>query len=154
KWLYVIQSKTVVRPGESTPRPLNGRIITATYVNTHREVTERQFREYFLYRISTMEIELPPLRKLISDIAGLANFLLEKIKHKYEKFDLSFDQKLLSLLENYSRKGNIREIENKIERAVILADSNLISVHEMNILYAPLIESAPDEISVNDFEKI
>lgn len=130
------------------------RIITATNVNIHREVTEKHFREDLLYRINTMEIELPPLRKRKSDIVDLANFLLEKIKHKYEKFELSFDEKLLSLLENYSWKGNIREMENKIERAVILADSNLISIHEMDILDAPLIESASDEISVNDFEKI
>lgn len=154
KLLYVIQTKTVVRLGESTPRPVNVRIITATNVNIHREVTEKHFREDLLYRINTMEIELPPLRKRKSDIVDLANFLLEKIKHKYEKFELSFDEKLLSLLENYPWKGNIREMENKIERAVILADSNLISVHEMDILDAPLIESAPDEISVNDFEKI
>src|SRR5690606_13425292 len=154
KLLYVIQTKSVVRLGESTPRPLNVRIITATNVNIHREVSEKHFREDLLYRINTMEIELPPLRKRKNDIVDLANFLLEKIKHKYEKTDLSFDQKLLNLIENYPWKGNIREMENKIERAVILADNNVISISEMDIVDGVFMEEATEEISVNDFERI
>lgn len=154
KLLYVIQTKTVVRLGESTPRPLNVRIITATNVNIHREVSEKHFREDLLYRINTMEIELPSLRKRKSDIVDLANFLLEKIKNKYEKTDLIFDEKLLGFMENYPWKGNIREMENKIERAVILADNNIISINEMDIADVPFMESETEEISISDFEKI
>lgn len=154
KLLYVIQTKTVVRLGESTPRPLNVRIITATNVNIHREVSEKHFREDLLYRINTMEIELVPLRKRKADIVDLANFLLEKIKTKYEKPDLSFDEKLLSFMENYPWKGNIREMENKIERAVILADNLVISINEMDIIDVPFVEDEAEEVSVSDFEKI
>ncbi|MFA7446614.1 MAG: sigma-54 dependent transcriptional regulator [Flavobacteriaceae bacterium] len=154
KLLYVIQTKSVVRLGESVPRPLNVRIITATNVNIHREVSEKHFREDLLYRINTMEIELPPLRKRKSDIADLANFLLEKIKTKYEKSDLIFDEKLLGFMENYPWKGNIREMENKIERAVILADNKVISINEMDIADVPFVENETSAISVNDFEKV
>lgn len=154
KLLYVIQTKTVVRLGESTPRPLNVRIITATNVNIHREVSEKHFREDLLYRINTMEIELPSLRKRKSDIVDLANFLLEKIKAKYEKTDLVFDEKLLGFIENYPWKGNIREMENKIERAVILADNSVISINELDIVDVPFVENETEEVSVNDFEKI
>lgn len=154
KLLYVIHTKTVVRLGESTPRPLNVRIITATNVNIHREVSEKHFREDLLYRINTMEIELPSLRKRKSDIVDLANFLLEKIKAKYEKTDLVFDEKLLGFIENYPWKGNIREMENKIERAVILADNLVISINELDIVDVPFVENETEEVSVNDFEKI
>lgn len=154
KLLYVIQTKTVVRLGESTQRPLNVRIITATNVNIHREVSEKHFREDLLYRINTMEIELVPLRKRKTDIVDLANFLLEKIKTKYEKSDLSFDEKLLGFMENYPWKGNIREMENKIERAVILADNLVISINEMDIIDVPFVEDETEEVSVSDFEKI
>jgi len=72
----------------------------------------------------------------------------------YEKTDLSFDEKLLNLMENYPWKGNVREMENKIERAVILADNNLISISEIDIVDGVFMEEATEEISVNDFEKI
>lgn len=154
KLLYVIQTKTVVRLGESQPRPLNVRIITATNVDIHREVNEKHFREDLLYRVNTMEIELPPLRKRKNDLADLADFLLEKIKTKYEKHDLQFDENLLRFMENYPWKGNIREMENKIERAVILTDSPIISVNELDITEVPFHESETEEISISDFEKI
>ncbi len=154
KLLYVIQTKTVVRLGESQPRPLNVRIITATNVDIHKEINGKHFREDLLYRINTMEIELPPLRKRKIDIADLAHFLLEKIKNKYEKHDLEFDEKLLGFMENYPWKGNIREMENKIERAVILVDNNIISINEMDIVDVPFIENETEEISISDFEKI
>jgi len=154
KLLYVIQTKSVVRLGESVPRPLNVRIITATNMNIHREVSEKHFREDLLYRINTMEIELPPLRKRKSDIIDLANFLLEKIKVKYEKYDLVFDEKLFGFIENYPWKGNIREMENKIERAVILADNSAISINELDIVDVPFIENETEKVSVTDFEKI
>lgn len=154
KLLYVIQTKSVVRLGESVPRPLNVRIITATNMNIHREVSEKHFREDLLYRINTMEIELPPLRKRKSDIVDLANFLLEKIKVKYEKYDLVFDEKLFGFIENYPWKGNIREMENKIERAVILADNSAISINELDIVDVPFIENETEKVSVTDFEKI
>ncbi len=154
KLLYVIQTKTVVRLGESQPRPLNVRIITATNVDIRKEINGKHFREDLLYRINTMEIELPPLRKRKIDIADLAHFLLEKIKNKYEKHDLEFDEKLLGFMENYPWKGNIREMENKIERAVILVDNNIISINEMDIVDVPFIENETEEISISDFEKI
>ncbi|MFA5555978.1 MAG: sigma-54 dependent transcriptional regulator [Flavobacteriaceae bacterium] len=154
KLLYVIQTKSVVRLGESVPRPLNVRLITATNINIHKEVSEKHFREDLLYRINTMEIELPSLRKRKNDIADLANFLLEKMKSKYEKADLVFDEKLLGFMESYPWRGNIREMENKIERAVILADNKVISINELDIVDVPFVEDETSAISVNDFERI
>lgn len=154
KLLYVIQTKSVVRLGESVPRPLNVRLITATNINIHKEVSEKHFREDLLYRINTMEIELPSLRKRKNDIADLANFLLEKMKSKYEKADLVFDEKLLGFMESYPWRGNIREMENKIERAVILADNKVISINELDIVDVPFVEDETSAISVSDFEKI
>lgn len=153
KLLYVIQTKSVVRIGESTPRPLNVRLITATNVDIHQQVKEKQFREDLLYRINTMEIELPPLRKRKGDIVDLAYFLLEKIKIKYDKQELEFDERLLQLLERYPWKGNIREMENKIERAVILSDGPVITINELDITDISFVDNEIEELSIDDMEK-
>lgn len=120
KLLQVIQTKTVTRLGETKQIPLNVRIITATNLNLKQEVHQKNFREDLYYRINTMEIMLPPLRERKEDKIPLALFLLEKMSIKYERNELVFDEKALSQIEKHAWNGNIREMENRIERAVIL----------------------------------
>ncbi len=86
KLLQVIQTKTVTRLGETKARPLNVRIITATNLNLKLEVAEKNFREDLYYRINTMEIILPPLRERNEDKIPLAEYLLDKMIEKYEKY--------------------------------------------------------------------
>ncbi len=92
KLLQVIQTKTVTRLGESKPRPLNVRIITATNLNLKQEVTQKTFREDLYYRINTMEIILPPLRERKEDKIPLAQFLLEKMIEKYDRNEIVFER--------------------------------------------------------------
>jgi len=134
KLLHVLQTKTVTRLGESKPRPLNVRIIAATNSDIKAEVKNKTFREDLLYRINTMEIHLPSLRERKDDIVPMAYFILDQIAEKYNQTDWQFEENVSLYLEKYPWKGNIREMENKIERALILAENNTISVHNLDIL--------------------
>ncbi|GIQ59171.1 sigma-54-dependent Fis family transcriptional regulator [Flavobacterium collinsii] len=134
KLLHVLQTKTVTRLGESRARPLNVRIIAATNADIKAEVKNKTFREDLLYRINTMEIYLPSLRERKDDIVPMANFILDKIAEKYNQENWRFEDNVGPYLEKYPWKGNIRELENKIERALILADNQTISVTNLDIL--------------------
>jgi len=134
KLLHVLQTKTVTRLGESKARPLNVRIISATNSDIKAEVKNKTFREDLLYRINTMEIHLPSLRERKDDIIPMAYFILEQIAERYHQANWRFEDNAAPYLEKYPWKGNIREMENKIERALILADNNMISVHDLDIL--------------------
>lgn len=152
KLLSVLQTKTVTRLGESKPRPLDVRIVTATNIDIAAEVKKKNFREDLFYRINTMEITVPPLRERKGDILAMATFLLRQTAEKYNNHNLSFETHNLEWLEKYPWPGNIREMENKIERAVILSDGNQISVSQLDIFdYAPMSEV--QESPLSDIEK-
>jgi DNA-binding NtrC family response regulator len=153
KLLQVIQNKTVTRLGESKPRPLNVRIITATNLNLKDEVVQKNFREDLYYRINTMEIVLPPLRQRIEDKIPLAKFLLQKLSDKYERNQLSFDAKALEQIEKHAWKGNIRELENKIERAIILCDNNCIKCSDLDLELITTYDENHEDFQLSDIEK-
>ncbi|MFH6998176.1 sigma-54-dependent transcriptional regulator [Flavobacterium sp. FlaQc-57] len=156
KLLHVLQTKTVTRLGESKPRPLNVRIIAATNSDIKAEVKNKTFREDLLYRINTMEIHLPSLRERKDDIVPMAHFILDQIAEKYnhgpEASGWKFEDNAASYLEKYPWKGNVREMENKIERALILADNHTISVQDLDILdFEDILEN--DENPLSEMEK-
>ena len=152
KLLHVLQTKTVTRLGESKPRPLNVRIISATNSDIKAEVKNKTFREDLLYRINTMEIQLPSLRERKDDIVPMANFILDQIAEKYNQENWQFEENAGPYLEKYPWKGNVREMENKIERALILADNNTITVHDLDILDFEDIQQN-DENPLSEMEK-
>ncbi|HEY1196979.1 sigma-54 dependent transcriptional regulator [Flavobacterium sp.] len=152
KLLHVLQTKTVTRLGESKPRSLNVRVIAATNSDIKTEVKNKTFREDLLYRINTMEINLPSLRERKDDIVPMANFILERIAEKYNQEDWHFEENAASYLERYPWKGNVREMENKIERALILAENNTISVLDLDILDFEEIQEN-DENPLSEMEK-
>jgi len=152
KLLHVLQTKTVTRLGESKARPLNVRVIAATNSDIKAEVKNKTFREDLLYRINTMEIHLPSLRERKDDIVPMAHFILDKIAEKYNQENWHFEENVAPYLEKYQWKGNIRELENKIERALILADNNTISVMNLDILDFEEIQEN-DENPLSEMEK-
>ncbi|MGN7810501.1 sigma-54-dependent transcriptional regulator [Flavobacterium sp. 22076] len=153
KLLQVIQTKTVTRLGETKARPLNVRIITATNLNLKLEVADKNFREDLYYRINTMEIVLPPLRERNEDKIPLAEYLLEKMRDKYGRGEITFDKKVLEQIENHAWNGNIREMENKIERAVILCENNKITVSDLDLEIITPYDENPDDIQLSSVEK-
>lgn len=154
KLLQVIQSKTVTRLGESKPRPLNVRIITATNLNLKEEVSQKTFREDLYYRINTVEIVLPALRNRLEDKIPLAHFLLKKMIEKYERNPIVFDDKALKKIEEHAWNGNIREMENKIERAIILCENNCISVSDLDLDEIIPYKESQDDLHLSNIEKM
>ncbi|SHG08537.1 sigma-54-dependent transcriptional regulator [Flavobacterium johnsoniae] len=152
KLLHILQTKTLTRLGESKPRSLNVRVIAATNSDIKSEVKNKTFREDLLYRINTMEINLPPLRERKDDIVPMANFILENIAQKYNQENWRFDENVSPYLERYPWKGNVREMENKIERALILAENNTISVTDLDILDFEEIQENDDN-PLSEMEK-
>ena len=153
KLLQVIQTKTVTRLGESKARPLNVRIITATNLNLKQAVIDKNFREDLYYRINTMEIVLPPLRERNEDKISLAHYLLQKMMDKYSREQISFDEKALEQIEKHAWNGNIREMENRIERAVILCENNHITVSDLDLEQITTYEENQDDIQLSAVEK-
>lgn len=152
KLLQTIQNKTVTRLGESKSRPINARIITATNKNLKREVQNQTFREDLYYRINTMEIELPSLRECEEDKLPLADFLLQKMKRKYQRENVIFDKQVLPQIQQYAWYGNVREMENRIERAIILCENNTITVNDLNLDEVD-IEKQANRIGLQNIEK-
>lgn len=124
KLLVALQSRHIIRVGSNDPISINIRLICATNSNLHESVQNGAFREDLLYRINTIQIEIPPLRDRKDDIALLADFFLKKYASKYGKGSLSLSKDTIRKLEDYSWPGNIRELQHAIEKAVILADGN------------------------------
>ena len=153
KLLQIIQTKMVTRLGESKARPLNVRIITATNLNLKQEVTDKNFREDLYYRINTMEIVLPPLRERIEDKIPLANYLLQKMITKYGRDEITFDEKALEQIANHAWNGNIREMENRVERAVILCENNYITVSDLDLEQITTYEDNQADIQLSAVEK-
>lgn len=133
KLLRVIQDQKVTRVGENKSIDLDIRLICATNANLEELVKAEQFRQDLLFRINTIEIELPPLRERAEDIPLLAQHFLEVYKQKYRKSGLYVADYVFNRLQKYDWPGNIRELQHAIERAVIMSDGKQLQVSDFNL---------------------
>ncbi|SHF99451.1 sigma-54-dependent transcriptional regulator [Dysgonomonas macrotermitis] len=124
KLLVALQSRHIIRVGSNDPIPVNIRLICATNSNLHESVQNGTFREDLLYRINTIQVEIPPLRDRKEDISLLADFFLQKYASKYAKGALRLSKETVRKLESYSWPGNVRELQHAVEKAVILCDGS------------------------------
>ena len=131
KLLSVIENRQFSRIGSNQLIPTDIRLICATNRNVENMVHEGLFREDLLYRINTIQVELPPLRDRGNDIFTLAEFFLKKYTNKYNKPNLKINQPAHEKLLRYSWPGNIRELQHTIEKAVILSESNIIKPDDL-----------------------
>lgn len=127
KLLSVLQNRQITRLGSSKPKPIDIRLICATNMNLDELVNQNKFRQDLLYRINTVEINLPPLRSRREDIPLLTEHFLNLYKKKYNKSGLSISKETITKLMNYRWPGNIRELQHTIERSVILAENDILS---------------------------
>lgn len=128
--LRVLQEKEIRRIGETTPRKIDVRIIAATNRNLKEEVSQKRFREDLYYRLNVFTLDLPPLRDRLGDAVLLGEFFLKKICLENKKPAKTFSPDAVRLLETYPFPGNIRELQNTIERAVILSKSDEIQLED------------------------
>jgi len=126
KLLRVLQERRVKPVGSSDEVPFQARILAATHRNLEADVKAGRFREDLLYRLNVITIELPPLRERRADIADLANSFLVQVAEEMGRPNLRFSPEALQLLEGYPFPGNVRQLENAVERAATLADADLL----------------------------
>ena len=126
KILNVLQSRTIIRVGDNKPIPIDIRLLCATNRNLQELVRKGEFREDLLYRINTIQVEIPPLRERKEDIPQLAGFFLKKYARKYQKEKISLSEEAISKLKEYHWPGNVRELQHTLEKAIILSESNLL----------------------------
>ncbi len=126
KILTAIERREITRVGSSKPVSVDVRLICATNNNIHQMVSENAFRQDLLYRINTVEIQLPPLRERVTDIPLLAKHFLAIYTKKYRKQIQKISPEAMKCLKNYSWPGNVRELQHSLERAVILTESNVL----------------------------
>ena len=131
KLLRVLQEEEVTPLGGTAPEKIDVRVITATSKDLETEAGEGRFREDLYYRINVMSIHLPPLRERRGDIPILVRHFIEKFNKKLNKKIEGMSSEAMTMLTGYGWAGNIRELENVIERAMILSNENLITTAEL-----------------------
>jgi len=148
KFLRFLQEKTFVRLGGEELHKVDVRVIAATNKELQREVKNRHFREDLYYRVSVFPIKLPPLRKRKDDILLLAEHFINKFTAELRKRKMRFEPKTKKILQNYRWPGNIRELQNIIERAVILTEGD--TIHPEDIGIKESLEGIESEIEITD----
>lgn len=129
--LRVLQEKEFERVGGNYPIKVDVRIIAATNKNLEKEVKENRFREDLYYRLNVFKINVPPLRERKEDIIDLARFFISKFGKEMDKKIINLSPETIGILKNYNWPGNIRELQNVIERAVILCKDEIITPREL-----------------------
>ena len=133
KLLRAIQSRSVVRVGGSEVIPVNIRLICATNMDLDALVREGRFREDLYYRINTVHIALPPLRERKEDILPLAQLFLDRYAQKYHRPLTGIAEAAAQALKEYRWSGNIRELQNCIEKAVILSEGTTLTGKDLQL---------------------
>lgn len=156
KLLSVLQNRQVIRLGTNQAIPIDIRLICATNLPLHQLANENRFRKDLIYRINTVEINVPPLRSRGGDIIMLAKYFSRLYSKKYFKPALKFDEKALDTLMNYNYPGNVRELQYTIERAIIMADGEVLEAGDL--IFSPLESpmatiSEPPEFKLSAIEK-
>jgi DNA-binding NtrC family response regulator len=131
KLLRVLQEREVYPLGSNDPVAFDVRVLCATNKDLEAEAKAGRFREELLYRINVITINLPPLRDRKDDIPLLANHFLKKFERSLARNGIRFSKGAMKLLLGYAWPGNVRELENTIERAAILAETDVIHSHDL-----------------------
>ncbi len=131
KLLRVLQDRKVQRLGGTQPIPINARIVAATNRNLEEHLKDGKFREDLYYRLNVIRIEVPPLRERRADIPALAGFFVEKLNRQMGRKVRGLDADALARLSAYTFPGNVHELENRIERAYILAATDVITARDL-----------------------
>ena len=144
KLLTVLQNRQVTRLGTNKPVDIDIRLICATNVSIQELANENRFRKDLIYRINTVEITMPPLRKRNNDIVLLAKHFAKIYAGKYLKPAMDFEPAALQKLKTYNYPGNVRELQYSIERAVIMADDYMLKADDL--IFSVLESSVKDEL--------
>jgi DNA-binding NtrC family response regulator len=144
----VLQNRQVTRLGSNTPKPIDIRLICATNLPLTELKSENKFRQDLLYRVNTVEIQLPPLRKRTDDIPLLVDHFTALYRRKYNKESKSVSSGALNKLMSYSWPGNVRELQHTLERVIIMSESTVLQPSDF---FFSSDDSAKDMMALNNY---
>jgi DNA-binding NtrC family response regulator len=131
KLLSVLQNRSVTRVGSNKPKEIDIRLISATNMPIYDMVKDNKFRQDLLYRINTIEIQIPPLRDRKEDINLLADHFLQTYIRKYNKHIHTISESAQKKMQKYSWPGNVRELQHALERAVIMSTGHILNAEDL-----------------------
>jgi DNA-binding NtrC family response regulator len=149
KLLTVLQNRYIIPVGANKPVPIDARLITATNKNLSELIKENLFREDLMFRINTIQIELPPLRNRPEDILLLTEHFLKIYGKKYDKSYLKISATAVEKLRQYEWPGNVRELQHMIENSVIMADDAVIKPENLHFTTRMSSEKLVNDNSLN-----
>ena len=152
KLLRVIQEKAVRSIGASQENPVDVRILSASHKNLVKLVADGAFREDLYYRINVIELAIPSLRERKQDIPLFVDQLLSNLAEKMGKEVRSIDDEAMTALQNYHFPGNVRELENILERAIALSDNSTINKDDLHLKPAPVNETMEQDTRIDPMD--
>lgn len=144
KLLRFLQEKVIQRVGGREDITVDARIVAATNVDIQQAIAKGSFREDLYYRLGVITITLPPLRERGDDVHLLANLFLRRCSEAFGKRVRGFSSEALAALRAYSWPGNVRELENKVKRAVVMAETPLVEPQDLGLAVPEVAVSAVD----------
>lgn len=152
KLLSALQNRVIHRVGSNKALPVDIRLISATNMDISSMVSRETFRQDLLYRINTVEIEIPPLRDRAEDIPVLIDHFLKIYSNKYQRPGMKIEPSVVKQMKKYTWPGNVRELQHALERGVIMAKDRIISSEDI-ILPKSLPTGEFASLKVEDVEK-
>lgn len=152
KMLRVLEVGQLERVGSSRTVKVDVRVISATNANVHEEVSAGRFREDLLFRLNTIEIHLPPLRDRRDDIPLLASHFLAQHARRYRKNLIGFDPPAMQAMLEHTWQGNVRELNHVVERAVLMAQDNMIRQGDLALRTGREASKRLDDMSLEEVE--
>jgi len=157
KLLRFLEEKTFKRVGGLNDIRVDVRVVAATNRNLEREVSTGKFREDLFYRLQVMPIALPPLRERAGDVPRLASYYIDLFNREFKRHVRGLSPEAQAMLENYAWPGNVREMRNAIERAMLLVDHDWLEPRDFTTLtrtVAPTeFKLPPEGVSLDDVER-
>jgi len=154
--LTALQNRQVTRIGSNHSLEIDIRLICATNMPVYDMVGDSSFRQDLLYRINTVEIQLPPLRDRLDDIPLLAEHFMKTYNNKYRKNINKIAPTTIKRLQKYSWPGNIRELQHALERAIIMSDTDTLNPDDFFFLASKIdnsVNTEADNFNLDDVEK-
>jgi two-component system NtrC family response regulator len=133
KLLRFVQEQSIERVGGRAPIQVNTRVVSATNVDLKKAMVDGRFREDLYYRLAVVAVKLPSLRERVADIPLLAKAFLQKFASQQNRASLDFSAKAMHSIRNHAWPGNVRELENRVKRAVIMAEGRYVSPSDLEL---------------------
>jgi DNA-binding NtrC family response regulator len=152
KLLRVLESGEMERVGSSQTRRVDVRVISATNADLNQEVASGRFRQDLLFRLNTVEIQIPPLRERRQDIPPLTTHFLTRYAQRYRKPARNIDPSAMQAMLEYGWPGNVRELDHALERAVLLASGDVIRVSDLALRTSRDAPQRLEDLSLEDVE--